>query len=54
MTLSLETPSLDDQRTISISPLAAPSVLCGFDEFVNVLEISRIGLRNLRIHEGTS
>lgn len=27
MTLSLETPSLDDQRTISISPLAAPSVL---------------------------
>ncbi|QII00012.1 3-deoxy-7-phosphoheptulonate synthase [Rhodococcoides fascians A21d2] len=27
MTLSLDTPSLDDQRTISISPLVAPSVL---------------------------
>lgn len=27
MTLSLDTPSLDDQRTISISPLIAPSVL---------------------------
>ncbi|MDI9894788.1 MULTISPECIES: 3-deoxy-7-phosphoheptulonate synthase [Nocardiaceae] len=27
MTLSLDTPSLDDQRTISISPLVAPSVV---------------------------
>ena len=27
MTLSLDTPSLDEQRTISISPLVAPSVL---------------------------